>query len=116
MGLPSPGWAEHGIWSTEAVMRVIGVQSSFAENSYICAESWGGVLGILVRIDDEISADVQGSGRARPFGTFPQPPTRQDPAEVLRLRQENGAAERVAPAAQPARSARSGSAMLDYQE
>lgn len=53
------GWAEHDLWKAEAVMRVIGVQSSFAENSYIRAKSWGGVLGLLGSVDEQMSAEVK---------------------------------------------------------
>jgi hypothetical protein len=53
------GWAGYSVWSPEAVMRVIGVQSSFAKNEYIRAKSWGAILRLLGSIDEQMGAEVK---------------------------------------------------------
>ena len=53
------GWESHSIWSPEAVLKVIGVQSRCLPGDYFRAKSWGVVLRLLMKLDDEIRREVE---------------------------------------------------------
>jgi len=52
------GWRRHGVWSPEASLCVIGVQSAFLKKDYLRGKSWGVVMIALSGIDDEIKNEL----------------------------------------------------------
>jgi hypothetical protein len=52
-------WSSHSIWTTQACLRVIGIQSAAVTNKYLRAKGWGTVLETMTMMDDELDAEAK---------------------------------------------------------